>query len=244
MPVIFRKLPTLCAVLTLAIAAVQPLYSQFTSGPTAPPPAPVSQAFTDGFMDGRRAMALNLGSGKFSSSAKANTGKTELEETSKELKDLAAFVDANWDKADDAGRGKVAGEVEVAVMSDQINTQELSVNVGVDIPNHMTEGGYFSAPGKLNGDKAHAMKLLTDTADQLDAINIVIAADRKVSKTGEFIDNHAIVDVLPGGAILRTGRRSSATKNGAPIRSNNFMIDSIRVTTANLAHILNPASAQ
>jgi len=237
------KVSGLACHFVLAIFAMSPVaQGQFTSTAAGPPPAPVSQAFTDGFMEGHRTMAMNLGSGKIAGPARANTGKGELADTSQELRDLADFVGTNWDKADDGGRGKVAGEIEVTIQSDQLYAQELAKNVGVDIPNHSTESGYFSAPGHLNGDKAHAVKLLTDTAAELESINAAIRGDKQKSKTGEFVDNHAIVDVLPGGANVRLARRDAQTKASAPIRSNNFLADSIRKTSDNLVAILMPSA--
>lgn len=243
MSMMFGKLPLVCASVMLAITGAKPLYGQFNSGPTAPPPAPVSQAFTDGFMDGHRTMAMNLGYGKASGKPRASTGKGDLVDASQELKDIATFVDANWDKADDGGRGKVAGEIEAAVMTDQSYAAQLAKNTGAVIPNHSTESGYYSAPGRINGDKAHAVKLLNDTAAELDTINGGLAGDKEKNKLGEFVDNHAIVDVLPGGAIVRTERRGEATKAGAPIQGANQIANSIKVASDNLANILMPGSA-
>ncbi len=45
----------------------------------------------------------------------ANTGKSDLGDASKDLKDVAKFVDDDWDKADDSAWGKVAGRIETTV---------------------------------------------------------------------------------------------------------------------------------
>ena len=231
----------------ISLLSSVPARAQFTSSAPSPAVAPVSQAFTDGFMDGHRTMGMNIGAGHSSiSKPHASTGKGDLGDASADLREIAKFVEANWDKADDSGRGKVEGEIEAVVQLDQIYAGQMSQSTGIAIPNHTTEPGYFSAPGHLNGDKAHALKLVTDTASQLDTLNGDIAGD-PAKKTGLLAkvtddDSHAAA-FIPFYNAVHMGNRGKHEAEKATIANNNQTASSIKSATDNLANILMPSGA-
>ena len=228
----------------IALGLPQAGRAQFNSPGSSQTVAPVSQAFTDGFMDGHRTMAMNSVPGHANTLTKArpSTGKGDLADASKDLRDLAVFVAANWDKADDAGRGKVAGEIEQATQMDQLYAMQLSKKLGIDIPNHTVETGYFSSPNHLNGEKTHALRLLTDTADQIDMLDGDMGPDKKYSKTGELLDNHPSAALIPGVGILQAHRHEKQIKEGVAVRSENQAANSIKSVSDSLFNVLIPTS--
>ena len=233
--------------LPLTIAGVRFARGQFTSSAAAPAVAPVSQAFIDGFMEGRRLMIANMGTGHSSiSNPHASTGKGDLGDSSKALRDVAKFVQDNWDKADDSGRGKVAGEVETAVQYDQTYASQLSQNTGIVIPNHTTEAGYLSGPGRINGSKDHAVKLLMDTADQLDTLNLGTPDDpaKKTGVSGALAndDSHAAAFIPFYNAVHMGNRGKHEAEKGA-IATKNQIASSVKAISENLASLVVPSSA-
>lgn len=243
---LFEGVPgKLVLVLILTGGSLSIARAQFTSSTPAMSVAPVSQAFTDGFMEGHRIMGMNIGSGH-SSIAKphANTGKGDLGDASRDLHDTAAFVEANWDKADDGGRGKVAGEIEAAVQLDQLYAAQLSQSTGIAIPNHTMEPGYFSSPNHLNGEKVHILKLLNDTCAQLDTLNGDIAGD-PAKKTGVMAkvtdDDSHVAAFIPYYNAVHMGNRAKHEGNKAVIANNNQIASSIKAASENLANIVMPS---
>ncbi len=101
-------------------------------------------------MKGWRIIIANMGTDHSSiNNPHANTGKSDLGDASKDLKDVAKFVDDDWDKADDSAWGKVAGRSRPQCSTSAYASQ-LSQNTCIAIPNHTTEAGSLSlslAPG-------------------------------------------------------------------------------------------------
>ena len=234
------------ALLTIQAALPKVAEAQFTAAPNGAAqaaPAPVSDAFKTGFLDGHRGMATNLGvlSPSTPLKAHANTGKGDLADAAQDFRDAATRLRAGWAGADDAARGKIAGAVEAATQSAQIYAHQLAESRGISVPNHTTETGYFSSANAIYGSEEHAERLLTDTAEILDTINGGIAGDKQKSAGGKIADSNA-AGMVPGLNVVHFGRASKQVQKNVAVANANNAASSIHAISMNLISLYLPPS--